>query len=66
MGIHFAAMARPRKEEDRVHSASIRIRLTPEHDALIRQAATLAGISLSDWIRERLIRAARKEIGQSG
>jgi uncharacterized protein (DUF1778 family) len=59
-------MARPRKEEDRVHSASIRIRLTPDHDALIRQAAELAGISLSDWIRERLIRAARKEIGQAG
>jgi uncharacterized protein (DUF1778 family) len=59
-------MARPRKEEDRVHSASIRIRMMPDHDALIRHAAELAGTSLSDWIRDRLIRTARREIAQAG
>jgi uncharacterized protein (DUF1778 family) len=58
-------MARPKKAEERAHSASIRIRLMPTHDALIRQAAELAGVSLSDWIRERLIRAARKEVSQA-
>jgi uncharacterized protein (DUF1778 family) len=40
----------------------LNIRLLPEHAELIRSAAELAGISLSDWIRERLIRAARKEL----
>jgi uncharacterized protein (DUF1778 family) len=58
-------MARPRKEEDRAHSSSIRIRLLPEHDALIREAAALAGVSMSDWLRERIVRAARREIAEA-
>lgn len=58
-------MAKPTKEENRTHSESIRIRLTPDHDALIRQAAELAGTSLSDWIRDRLVRTARREIGEA-
>lgn len=45
----------------RRHSASVRIRLLPEHNALIRKAADHAGILLSDWLRERLIAAARRE-----
>jgi uncharacterized protein (DUF1778 family) len=49
----------------RRHTAMLNIRLLPEHAELIRQAAEMAGVSLSDWIRERLIRAARKEIGQA-
>ena len=59
-------MAKTRTESDRAHSAALRIRLLPEHDALIRQAATLAGVSLSDWLRQTIIRAARREIGQAG
>jgi uncharacterized protein (DUF1778 family) len=58
-------MARPKKEADRTHSESIRIRLTQEHDALIRQAADLTGTSLSDWIRDRLVRTARREIAEA-
>jgi uncharacterized protein (DUF1778 family) len=58
-------MVRPKKESNRTHSESIRIRLTPEHDALIRQAADLTGTSLSDWIRDRLVRTARREIAES-
>jgi uncharacterized protein (DUF1778 family) len=57
-------MARPKAE--RTHSSALRIRLLPEHDDLIRQAAELTGVSLSDWIRERLIRAARKEVAEAG
>lgn len=49
----------------RRHSSALHLRLMPEHEELIRQAAKLAGVSLSDWIRERLIRAARKEISQA-
>jgi uncharacterized protein (DUF1778 family) len=58
-------MARPRKEADRAHSATLRIRLLPEHDALIREAAALAGVSLSDWLRERIIRSARRELAEA-
>ncbi len=64
-GVTLSGMARPRKEEDRAHSASIRIRLLPEHDALIREAAALAGVSLSDWLRERIVRTARREIAEA-
>jgi uncharacterized protein (DUF1778 family) len=58
-------MARPK--EERAHEASIRVRLLPEHDALIREAADHAlrrkGTgTLSDWIRETLVAAARKEL----
>jgi len=55
-------MARPKAEK--THSAALRIRLLPEQEELIRQAAELAGISISAWIRERLIRNARREIAQ--
>lgn len=65
-GLTLIGMARPKKEESRAHSAALRIRLLPEHDALIRQAATLAGVSLSDWLRERIIRAARREVAEAG
>ena len=49
----------------RRHTSMLNIRMLPEHSDLIRQAAELAGVSLSDWIRERLIRAARKELSQA-
>jgi uncharacterized protein (DUF1778 family) len=39
--------------------------VTPEHEELIRQAAELAGTSLSDWIRDRLVRTARREISEA-
>jgi hypothetical protein len=64
-GAYHVGMARPKKEESRVHSVSLRIRVLPEHDALIRKAAALAGVSLSDWLRERIIRAARREIAEA-
>lgn len=49
----------------RRHSSNLFIRVTPEHEALIRQAAELAGTSLSDWIRERLVRTARREVAEA-
>lgn len=52
--------------EKRRHSGSVRIRLIPEHEADIRQAAQLAGLNLSAWVRERLIRAARDELTHAG
>ena len=58
-------MARPK--EERTHAASIRVRLLPEHDLLIREAAERAlrrkgAGTLSDWIRETLVAGARREL----
>jgi predicted HicB family RNase H-like nuclease len=52
--------------EKRRHSGSVRIRLVPEHEADIRHAAQLAGLNLSAWVRERLIKSARQELVQAG
>lgn len=49
----------------RRHSSNLFIRVTPEHEELVRQAAGLAGTSLSDWIRDRLVRTARREIAEA-
>jgi len=64
-------MARPKVEESRRHSASMRVRLLPEHDALIREAAEHAlqrkgSGDLSDWLRETLVTAARRELKRDG
>jgi uncharacterized protein (DUF1778 family) len=58
-------MARPKKEEARKHSGALRLRLIPEHEELIRKAAAQVGINLSDYMRDRLIRAARLDLGNS-
>jgi uncharacterized protein (DUF1778 family) len=60
-------MPRPKIEESRKHSSSMRVRLLPEHDALIREAAEHAvrrkgSGDLSDWLREVLVAAARREL----
>lgn len=39
----------------------LRVRLTAEQDALFKEAASLAGITLSSWAVERLVRAAKAE-----
>jgi uncharacterized protein (DUF1778 family) len=52
-----------KKPEKRRHGAALRLRLLPEHERLIRRAAEVAGVNLSDWMRERMIRSARAELG---
>jgi len=49
----------------RRHSAALFIRVTPEHEEMIKRAAELAGTSVSDWIRSSLIRTARKDIAEA-
>jgi uncharacterized protein (DUF1778 family) len=46
-------------------SESIRIRLEPEEKEAFKQAAELSGIPLSNWMRERLRRAAVKELEEA-
>lgn len=53
------------KTAKRRHSSALFIRVTPEHEELIRQASELAGLSVSSWIRDRLGRSARREIAEA-
>lgn len=51
----------PRKPEEKKRTKWLRVRLTPETDALIKAAAETAGITVSAWATERLVSAAKKE-----
>lgn len=51
-----------RMPEKRKHTAQIHIRLTPDHDQLIREAAEHSGQTLTNWIRGVLVKAAREEL----
>ena len=44
----------------------VRFRLQPEEREAFENAASLAGIPLSAWMRERLRRAARRELEEAG
>jgi predicted HicB family RNase H-like nuclease len=53
---------RPPKDEDRLHSKSLIVRLeTTEKEAFL-DAAEIAGIPLSTWVRERLRQVAISEL----
>lgn len=59
------------KEVERTYSEMLRFRFTPEHAALIREAAESAAGrkgtgDLSSWVRETLVTAARKELSREG
>ena len=52
---------------DRTYSDMLRFRFTPEHAALIREAAQSAARrkgtgDVSSWVRETLVAAARREL----
>ena len=44
----------------------VEIRLQPKEKAGFKEAANLAGISLSSWVRERLRLAAIRELESAG
>jgi hypothetical protein len=49
----------------------LRVRVAPEHDALIREAAEAAQRrkgtgDLSAWVRETLVAAAKRELARDG
>ena len=65
------ARGRPKKEPERAHSVMLRIRVLPEHDRLIREAAAVArkrkgSGDVSSWVRETLAAAARRELAKNG
>jgi hypothetical protein len=53
---------RPPKGQDRVKADYLDIRLGSSEKATFKDAAELAGLDLSAWVRERLRTAARKEL----
>jgi uncharacterized protein (DUF1778 family) len=57
-----ARRGRPPKTADRVKADYLDIRLGVAEKQAFRDAAELAGLDLSAWVRERLRSAARKEL----
>lgn len=55
---------RRKAEKDR-KTEWLRARTKPEHKALMQQAADRAGINLSAWIVDRLVKAARVELTEN-
>ncbi len=71
IGATVVDMPRGRPKADRTYSVMLRVRVAPEHDELIREAADSAAArkgsgDMSSWIRETLVAAARKELAREG
>jgi uncharacterized protein (DUF1778 family) len=47
-------------------SVRLDMRISPEDKDLFQRAADQDGRSMSNWIRERLLKAAREELGEKG
>jgi uncharacterized protein (DUF1778 family) len=56
---------RPPKEADQRRDESLLVRLEPDEKEAFKDAATIAGISLSSWVRERLRKVAKKELEEA-
>ena len=52
-------------KKDRARIERLEIRVEPDEKDGFQQAAKLAGIPLSAWIRERLRRIARRELEEA-
>jgi uncharacterized protein (DUF1778 family) len=59
-------MGRPKKSPDAVKADYIEVRCEESEKQAFRAAAEASGLPLSGWIRERLRRAARKELQDMG
>ena len=57
---------RPPKGSDKIRGVRLDMRLEPNEKEAFRQAAELAGLDMSGWIRERLRTSARKELEGAG
>ncbi len=61
-----ARRGRPPKTDNRRKAEYLDIRLEAAEKLAFRDAAELAGLDLSAWVRERLRSAARKELDSVG
>jgi uncharacterized protein (DUF1778 family) len=50
-----------RKSDEERRTLYLRVRLTADQDAMLKEAANSAGITVSSWAVERLVRAAKAE-----
>jgi len=56
---------RPLKAQDQLKNENILVRVEPDEKEAFKDAARLAGISLSSWMRERLRRVAVNELQEA-
>lgn len=56
---------RPRKDIDKLRSEALLVRLEDAEKAAFKDAADLAGVPLSSWVRERLRQVASRELGNA-
>ena len=56
---------RPPKAPDRLRNDKLLVRLEPDEKEAFQDAADLAGVSLSSWVRERLRRMAVIELQEA-
>jgi hypothetical protein len=56
---------RPRVDSTKAKAELLEVRLEVAEKEAFRGAAELAGLALSAWVRERLRRAARKELQEA-
>ena len=59
---HSRPRGRPQKAADELRSESLLVRLDPAEKEAFKRAASVAGIPLSTWVRERLRRVATREL----
>jgi uncharacterized protein (DUF1778 family) len=52
-------------KKDRTRVERLGLRLEPEEKLAFEQAAEIAGVPVSAWVRERLRRAARRELEEA-
>ena len=55
------AKIKRRKPDEERRTLYLRVRLTAEQDVMMKEAAASAGITVSAWAVERLVRAAKAE-----
>lgn len=60
-----AKRGRPPKEADRLRSESLLVRLETTEKKAFQDAADLAGVPLSTWVRERLRQVAGRELDKA-
>lgn len=60
----MARTGRPKLEAGRKRIDLLSVRLQPEERGLLEAAALRAGLKLSEWVREALLRAARASVEQ--
>ena len=56
---------RPPVDPEKAKAAILEVRLEVAEKNAFKEAADLAGLALSAWVRERLRRAARKELEEA-